>query len=160
MHSANFSLEQSDRWKEIVPLMERAICILYEWPKFFKWLPNVHCLETSISLLAVSMGWFIFYAKNATIMADDLHSSSCSCNAALGLCQLSQAIKSDTDFLLKGVGDKDTNEDVKRVLEMVHTHLKFANVDLPSFLAVSFLFLSIYLQTPCSPVVGKAHRLF
>lgn len=36
----------------------------------------------------------------------------------MGLCQLSQAIKSDTDFLLKGAGDKDTNEDVKRVLEM------------------------------------------
>nr|XP_027063270.1 uncharacterized protein LOC113689719 isoform X3 [Coffea arabica] len=54
-----------------------------------------------------------FYYSRPLPFATPLHSSS-----ALGLCQLSQAIKSDTDFLLKGVGDKDTNEDVKRVLEM------------------------------------------
>ncbi|KAL3503207.1 hypothetical protein ACH5RR_037656 [Cinchona calisaya] len=39
-------------------------------------------------------------------------------SSALGICQLSQAIKTDTDILLKGVGSKGTDEDVKRFLEM------------------------------------------
>ncbi|GMN54510.1 hypothetical protein TIFTF001_023637 [Ficus carica] len=35
-----------------------------------------------------------------------------------GICQLAQAIKGDTDVLLKGVGDKNTIEEVKHILEM------------------------------------------
>ena len=39
--------------------------------------------------------------------------------AALSICYLAQASKTDTEVLLRGVGDKDTIEDVKRVLELV-----------------------------------------
>ncbi|KAH7512561.1 hypothetical protein FEM48_Zijuj12G0103500 [Ziziphus jujuba var. spinosa] len=35
-----------------------------------------------------------------------------------GLCHLTQAIKRDVDVLLKGVGDKNTIEEVKHILEM------------------------------------------
>ncbi|KAF3442904.1 hypothetical protein FNV43_RR16822 [Rhamnella rubrinervis] len=35
-----------------------------------------------------------------------------------GICHLAQAIKGDVDVLLKGVGDKNTIEEVKRILEM------------------------------------------
>ncbi|CAI9088672.1 OLC1v1023074C1 [Oldenlandia corymbosa var. corymbosa] len=37
---------------------------------------------------------------------------------ALSICHLAQASKTDTEVLLRGVGDKDTIEDVKRVLEL------------------------------------------
>lgn len=41
------------------------------------------------------------------------------CNILSGICQLAQAIKGDIDVLLNGVGDKNTIEDVKHILEMV-----------------------------------------
>lgn len=37
------------------------------------------------------------------------------------MCHLAQAIKGDTDNLLKGVGDKGAIEEVKHILEMVFT---------------------------------------
>lgn len=44
-----------------------------------------------------------------------------SSDAAAGICQLavSQAIKGDVDGLLRGVGDKNTNEAVKQIVELV-----------------------------------------
>ncbi|KAH0774540.1 hypothetical protein KY290_011677 [Solanum tuberosum] len=38
--------------------------------------------------------------------------------SAFGICSLPQAIKGDADILLKGVGDKNTIEDVKRIVEL------------------------------------------
>lgn len=35
------------------------------------------------------------------------------------MCHITQAIKGDVDVLLKGVGDKNTIEEVKHILEMV-----------------------------------------
>ncbi|CAN4075547.1 unnamed protein product [Withania somnifera] len=40
-------------------------------------------------------------------------------SSASGICSLPQAIKGDADVLLKGVGDKSTIEDVKRIVELV-----------------------------------------
>ncbi|XP_019154035.1 PREDICTED: uncharacterized protein LOC109150553 [Ipomoea nil] len=38
--------------------------------------------------------------------------------SASGICSAAQAIKGDVDVLIKGVSDKDTIEDVKRIIEM------------------------------------------
>ncbi|KAI3466106.1 hypothetical protein Pfo_022769 [Paulownia fortunei] len=41
-------------------------------------------------------------------------------SSALGICHSAQAVKGEVDVLLKGVGNKDTIEDVKRILEMAN----------------------------------------
>ncbi|XP_042017824.1 putative RNA-binding protein YlmH isoform X2 [Salvia splendens] len=41
-------------------------------------------------------------------------------SSALDICPLPQAVKRKVDIILNGVGDKDTVEDVKRVLEMAN----------------------------------------
>ncbi|XP_019226562.1 PREDICTED: uncharacterized protein LOC109208018 [Nicotiana attenuata] len=53
----------------------------------------------------------IFYDRTL-ILRTPLRSS------AFGICDLPQAIKGDTDVLLKGLGDKNTIEDVKRIVEL------------------------------------------
>ncbi|PIN03776.1 hypothetical protein CDL12_23699 [Handroanthus impetiginosus] len=40
--------------------------------------------------------------------------------SASGICTSTQAVKGEVDIILKGVGDKDTVEDVKRILEMAN----------------------------------------
>ncbi|KAL3631428.1 hypothetical protein CASFOL_024412 [Castilleja foliolosa] len=39
---------------------------------------------------------------------------------ALGICQSAQAVKGEIDVFPKGVGDKDTIEDIKRIIEMAN----------------------------------------
>lgn len=51
------------------------------------------------------------------------HMLLASFKTAFGICSLPQAIKGDADILLKGVRDKNTIEDVKRIVELVHIHL-------------------------------------
>lgn len=46
------------------------------------------------------------------------HMLLASFKTAFGICSLPQAIKGDADILLKGVGDKNTIEDVKRIVEL------------------------------------------
>ncbi|KAK6132690.1 hypothetical protein DH2020_033573 [Rehmannia glutinosa] len=41
-------------------------------------------------------------------------------SSASGICHSPQAVKGEVDVFLKGVGDKDTIEDVKRILEMAN----------------------------------------
>ncbi|KAG8386323.1 hypothetical protein BUALT_Bualt03G0137000 [Buddleja alternifolia] len=41
-------------------------------------------------------------------------------SSALDICHSAQAVKGDVDVYLKGVGDKDTIEDVKRIVEMAN----------------------------------------
>lgn len=38
---------------------------------------------------------------------------------ASSICQLAKAVRRDTDDLLRGVGDKNVVEEVKRILEVV-----------------------------------------
>lgn len=52
-----------------------------------------------------------FFSDRTLILLTPLHS-------AFGICSLPQAIKGDADVLLKGVGDKNTIEDVKRIVEL------------------------------------------
>ncbi|XP_049347295.1 uncharacterized protein LOC125811797 isoform X1 [Solanum verrucosum] len=58
-----------------------------------------------------------FFSGTNLILRTPLHPS------AFGICSLPQAIKGDADILLKGVGDKNTIEDVKRIVELVLIHL-------------------------------------
>ncbi|KAL3353210.1 hypothetical protein AABB24_020948 [Solanum stoloniferum] len=53
-----------------------------------------------------------FFSGTNLILRTPLHPS------AFGICSLPQAIKGDADILLKGVGDKNTIEDVKRIVEL------------------------------------------
>lgn len=39
--------------------------------------------------------------------------------AGIGICHLAQAVKGDNEVLLKGVGDKGSNLEVKHMIEMV-----------------------------------------
>lgn len=39
-------------------------------------------------------------------------------SSGIGICHLAQAIKSDSDVLLKGVGEKGSSEEVKHIIEM------------------------------------------
>ncbi|GFP78618.1 putative RNA-binding protein ylmh [Phtheirospermum japonicum] len=41
-------------------------------------------------------------------------------SSAMGICQSAQAVKGEIDVFPKGVGDKDTIEDVKRIIEMAN----------------------------------------
>ncbi|MCD7466604.1 hypothetical protein HAX54_003446 [Datura stramonium] len=52
-----------------------------------------------------------FFFDRTLILRTPLHS-------AFGICSLPQAIKGDADVLLKGVGDKNNIEDVKRIVEL------------------------------------------
>ncbi|XP_004251860.1 uncharacterized protein [Solanum lycopersicum] len=53
-----------------------------------------------------------FFSGTNLILRTPLHPS------AFGICSLPQAIKGDADILLKGVRDKNTIEDVKRIVEL------------------------------------------
>ncbi|KAJ9551432.1 hypothetical protein OSB04_015477 [Centaurea solstitialis] len=39
-------------------------------------------------------------------------------SSGIGICHLAQAVKGDNEILLKGVGDKGSNEEVKHIIEM------------------------------------------
>ncbi|XP_059277126.1 uncharacterized protein LOC132031254 isoform X1 [Lycium ferocissimum] len=53
-----------------------------------------------------------FFSDNTLILRTPLYPS------AFGICSLPQAVKGDADVLLKGVADKNTIEDVKRIVEL------------------------------------------
>ncbi|XP_015169688.1 putative RNA-binding protein YlmH isoform X2 [Solanum tuberosum] len=68
-------------------------------PSFLSFRPTTHVVGD------------VFSGTNL-ILRTPLHPS------VFGICSLPQAIKGDADILLKGVGDKNTIEDVKRIVEL------------------------------------------
>ncbi|KAK6132667.1 hypothetical protein DH2020_033583 [Rehmannia glutinosa] len=54
----------------------------------------------------------------SSVKTIDIHTHIRSVVNSFGICHSPQAVKGEVDVFLKGVGDKDTIEDVKRILEM------------------------------------------
>ncbi|KAF3678513.1 putative proton pump-interactor 1-like [Capsicum annuum] len=64
------------------------------------------------SILRGAIPSFLSTRPTSLILPTPLHTS------AFGICSLPQAIKGDADILLKGVGNKNTIEDVKCIIEL------------------------------------------
>ncbi|KAK4373971.1 hypothetical protein RND71_004648 [Anisodus tanguticus] len=102
-----------------VPAMAATQSILRRVvPSFVSTRPTTHVLRVILPTPLQPSAEISLQATSAKVNAR-LTSAELNCaRQAFGICSLPQAIKGDADVVPKGVGDKNTIEDVKRIVEL------------------------------------------